>query len=175
MSYNPRTGRHTGDELLEAAAAAGLSMEEHERRSRAALRAAAVVTLRADRGMLDVRVEGRAPVRKAVERAAAALGWQLNGDGGDGASYEAAFRTEAGPVGSMAQPSTRKASSITRVSSESSSSSTCVGPSLSAASISTRLEMLLEPGRRTRPPALLSGGRSRLGMANMGGGLSPGA
>ena len=51
------------------------------------------------------------------------------------------------------QPSARSASSITRVSSESSRSWTRVVPALSAASSSTRLEMLLEPGRRTVPAA----------------------
>ena len=65
------------------------------------------------------------------------------------------------------QPSARKASSMTRVSSESSSSCTSVLPSASAASSSTRLEMLFEPGSRTVPEAPRSGGRSRNGMSNI--------
>src|SRR5512142_1333582 len=57
---------------------------------------------------------------------------------------------------------------MTRVSSESSSARTVVVPSASAASSSTRLEMLLEPGRRTVPAAATKGGRSRKAVENMG-------
>jgi hypothetical protein len=55
------------------------------------------------------------------------------------------------PSTTTPQPSWRSACSMTRVSSESSRSCTVVRPSHSAASSSTRLEMLLEPGRRTVP------------------------
>ena len=65
------------------------------------------------------------------------------------------------------QPSARSASSMTRVSSESSGSCTSVLPSASAASSSTRLEMLFEPGSRTVPEAPRSGGMSRNGMSNI--------
>src|SRR3569832_925066 len=61
----------------------------------------------------------------------------------------------------MPQPKARSASSITRVSSESSRSRTIVVPLDKAASSSTRLEMLLEPGSTTQPAALSNGGMSR--------------
>jgi hypothetical protein len=61
-------------------------------------------------------------------------------------------------MGVTPQPSWRSASSMTRVSSESSRSCTLVVPWHKAASSSTRLEMLLEPGSVTVPPALASGG-----------------
>src|SRR5665647_3628000 len=56
---------------------------------------------------------------------------------------------------------------MTRVSSESSSSCNRVVPPLSAASSSTRLEMLFEPGSRTVPAAPSSGGTSRKFVANI--------
>src|SRR3954454_7299543 len=64
-------------------------------------------------------------------------------------------------------PNARSASSITLVSSESSRSWMTVTPSDNAASSSTRLEMLLDPGRTTVPAASSSGGRSRNAVANM--------
>src|SRR5437867_3310953 len=69
------------------------------------------------------------------------------------------------------QPSRSSAVSMTAVSSDASRSCTVVCPRLSAASSRTRLEMLLEPGRRTVPPALASGGISRDSISNMGQGL----
>ena len=65
------------------------------------------------------------------------------------------------------QPSSRKALSMTRVSSESSKSCNSVLPCDKAASSSTRLEMLLEPGNVTVPLALSSAGRSRKSVENM--------
>ena len=50
-------------------------------------------------------------------------------------------------------PSVRSASSITRVSSDSRSARTCVRPSARAASKSTRLEMLFDPGSVISPRA----------------------
>ena len=65
------------------------------------------------------------------------------------------------------QPSLRKASSITAVSSESSRSWTVVTPSDRPASSNTRLEMLFEPGSTTVPAAERSGGKSRKGSLYM--------
>src|SRR6218665_534219 len=64
------------------------------------------------------------------------------------------------PASSTAQPIWRNASSITRVSSGAGSQCTVVVPLLSAASSSTRLEMLLEPRNRTSPAAASNAGRS---------------
>jgi hypothetical protein len=58
-------------------------------------------------------------------------------------------------------PSWRKAPSMTRVSSESSKPVMTVLPSAMADSSSTRLEMLLEPGRAITPRACRTRGRSR--------------
>ena len=58
------------------------------------------------------------------------------------------------PASCTPHPSWRKAASITRVSSESSKSWTTVVPWQRAESNSTRLEMLLEPGRVMVPEAL---------------------
>src|SRR5450759_3103576 len=60
-----------------------------------------------------------------------------------------------------AMPSVRKASSMTRVSSESSRSWRRVSPDASAASSSTRLEILFDPGSLTEPATLRMGSRSR--------------
>ena len=65
------------------------------------------------------------------------------------------------PCTSTTQPMARKALSMTRVSSESSRSCKVVVPWHKAASNSTRLEMLLEPGRVTVPWALCRAGTSR--------------
>ena len=66
------------------------------------------------------------------------------------------------------QPSWRRAASMTRVSSESSRSCKVVRPRHRAASSRTRLEMLLDPGRTTRPCAPASGGRSRNSVEYIG-------
>ena len=65
------------------------------------------------------------------------------------------------------QPSCLNASNITLVSSDVSRSCTVVVPLLSAARSNTRFEMLLEPGSRTLPPALTSGGISKKSTLNM--------
>src|SRR5437867_4845326 len=62
---------------------------------------------------------------------------------------------------SMRTPRSSRASSITLVSSESSRFSTRVSPSASAASSSTRFEMLFDPGILTVPAARPIGSRSR--------------
>ena len=72
------------------------------------------------------------------------------------------------PSTTTPQPNWRRASSITRVSSESSRSCKVVAPSHKADSSSRRLEMLLEPGSKTRPPALTKGGMSRNSVVNIG-------
>jgi hypothetical protein len=80
---------------------------------------------------------------------------------------ERGCRVTVVPATSTPQPSWRSAASITRVSSESSRSWTTVVPWHKADSSSTRLEMLLEPGRVTVPDAPCSGGRSRKAVENM--------
>ena len=70
------------------------------------------------------------------------------------------------PSTTTPQPNWRSACSMTRVSSESSRSRTVVCPSHSAASSSTRLEMLLEPGRRTVPDTTRNAGTSRNSVSN---------
>ena len=72
-----------------------------------------------------------------------------------------------GPDCSILQPSALRATNITRVSSESSRSWMVVVPSHRAASSSTRLEMLLEPGRVTSPCAPVSAGKSRNSVENI--------
>src|ERR1017187_1767639 len=69
--------------------------------------------------------------------------------------------TVAPPSRFTAMPSVRKASSMTRVSSESSRSWRRVSPEARAASSSTRLEMLFDPGSLTVPETLRMGARSR--------------
>ena len=71
------------------------------------------------------------------------------------------------PLAVTPQPSWVNASSMTRVSSESSKSWITVLPWLRADSSSTRFEMLLEPGRVTVPSALTSGGISRNSVENI--------
>src|SRR6186713_535661 len=79
--------------------------------------------------------------------------------------------TAVSPFCFTAQPSCLSAVSITAVSSDARRSCTVVSPWLRAARSRTRLEMLLEPGRRTVPPALLNGGISRNSVSNMDRGL----
>src|ERR1019366_2877297 len=67
-----------------------------------------------------------------------------------------------------AMPSVRKASCMTRVSSESSRSCRRVSPEARAASSSTRLEMLFDPGSLTVPATLRMGARSRNSTAGTG-------
>ena len=71
------------------------------------------------------------------------------------------------PASFTPHPSWRKAASMTRVSSESSKSWTTVVPWQRAESKSTRLEMLLEPGRVMVPEALCRGGRSKNSVENI--------
>ena len=73
------------------------------------------------------------------------------------------------------QPICASACNITRVSSLSSRPRTRVAPSLKAASSSTRLEMLLEPGSRTRPCTARRAGTSRNSVVNMVFAQGPGA
>jgi hypothetical protein len=71
------------------------------------------------------------------------------------------------PSTSTLQPIWRNAASMTRVSSESSRSCKVVVPSHKAASNSTRLEMLFEPGKVTVPWALDRAGTSRKAVLNI--------
>ena len=77
------------------------------------------------------------------------------------------------PLWCTPQPSARKASSMTRVSSESSKSCRVVLPWLRADSRSTRLEMLLEPGSTTVPPTDVKCGMSRNAVENIISGAVP--
>jgi hypothetical protein len=99
-------------------------------------------------------VSGRIAVPALPRNSAASCTAQLPAQAGDG-------QRAVGLRRSSVQPRACSAASITRVSSLSSRSRTTVVPALSPASSSTRLEMLLLPGRRTLPAAPRKGGRSR--------------
>ena len=71
------------------------------------------------------------------------------------------------PASCTPHPSWRNATSMTRVSSESSKSWTTVVPWQSAESKRTRLEILLEPGRVIVPEALCNGGMSKNSVENI--------